>query len=62
MEMPTVRNEIQDEKGRTMYVVMAYRLLTTEELLHAMRYYELKHKRPKPSETVTIITTIGFSD
>lgn len=62
MEMPTVRSEIRDEKGRTLYWVMAYRTLTADELVQAMVFYELKHKRPKPNKPVTIISIIGYDE
>jgi hypothetical protein len=60
MEMPNIRNTIKDERSRITYVVLAYRQLTREEVVDAVRYYQSRQKKkPKPGTEITIITTIG---
>jgi hypothetical protein len=61
MQMPNVRNVLRDPTKQINYEVMAYRALSEQELLMAVRVYlsnTKKSKRPKPGQTVTIYSVI----
>jgi hypothetical protein len=63
MEMPNVRSSLRDEKNGITYHVMAYRQLSSGELMMAVRHYLASRpskQRPKAGDTVTIVTIIGL--
>ncbi len=64
MEQPRVSNTIRDEENGVTYDVVAYRKLSREEIVHAIRHYRAskKAKKPKKGTTVTIVTIIGYDD
>ena len=58
--MPDVDNVIADPARDITYVVKAYRRLTREEMVAAVRAFHLKNrKKLKPGQTVTIVSLIG---
>lgn len=61
MERPSVKNTIVDAEKNITYVVLAYRKLTREEMVLAVRHYWAQKKRPKvkPGGTVTILSIFG---
>jgi hypothetical protein len=63
MELPTIQNILRDNENKIIYHVMAYRSLTREELLLAVRnYLASSKKKPKKGSTITIISIIGASE
>lgn len=64
MEMPKVRNVLNDERAGVRYEVLAYRRLTEGELLTAVRFFlsQRKAKRPKRGTVVTIVSIIGHDE
>lgn len=60
METPNVLNKLTDPKSNVVYEVLAYRKLTKEELMFAVRYYlASRKKRPKKGSVIRIYSTIG---
>lgn len=64
MEQPKVSNPIRDEERDITYNVVAYRKLSQEETVLAVRHYLAgkKSKKPKKGSTITILTIIGYND
>jgi len=64
MEPPSVSNSIRDEKNGITYNVVAYRKLSREEIVLAIKHHRAskKTKKPKKGTTVTIVTIIGYKD
>jgi hypothetical protein len=64
MEQPSVSNPIRDEKNGITYNVVAYRKLSREEIVLAIKHYRAskKTKKSKKGTTVTIVTIIGYND
>lgn len=61
MEMPNVLHEAWNSEHNIRYVVRAYRQLSREEVVQAIRYtlsQTPKRKRPKPGQTLEITTMI----
>jgi hypothetical protein len=63
VEGPNVLSVAVDGERGIRYEVQAYRTLTQEELLLAVRYY-LSHsrKKPKKGSVVRIVSIIGVND
>lgn len=61
IQLPSVRTTLVDPAKKITYHVMAYRSLTRDELLMAVRMYlaQAGRKKPKAGSTVTIGTLIG---
>jgi hypothetical protein len=62
MKPPTFTHPIDDPKAGVRYVVMAYRELSSAEVVQMVRVYWQgckKSKRPKRGTTVTLMTVIG---
>ena len=61
MQMPNVRTTIEDQNLKITFHVMAYRTLSRDEMILAVRHCmsQKKRKRPKPGQEITIISTIG---
>jgi hypothetical protein len=63
---PAVESVLKDKENNSIYSIMAYRKLTYEEMLCAVRYYyQTKHPRRGTwlkNHSVTIITSIGGSE
>lgn len=63
MEQPGVRNVIRDAERKVTFVVMAYRQLTREEMVFAVRaYLSQRRGKPKKGSTVVIVTLFGHED
>ncbi len=64
MEQPQVSNPIRDKEKGVTYNVIAYRKLSREEVVLAIRHYhaQKKQKKPKKGTTVTILTIIGYNE
>ncbi len=63
MDMPTVQNVLTDSEKNIRYEVYAYRALTEEELIFAVRSFLGSTKRkPKQGSCVEIHTVIGLRD
>jgi hypothetical protein len=61
MQLPPVKNAIRDEENKVTYEVLAYRELSYEELVMAIRVYngQKRSKKKDRNCTVQIITMIG---
>lgn len=59
--MPNVRNSLHDRNSEVTYHVMAFRQISRQELLFAVRAYlgSKGKKKPMKGEEITIITLIG---
>jgi hypothetical protein len=64
MELPQVSNPIRDDGKNVTYNVIAYRKLSRNEIVQAVRYYhsQKKTKKLKNGTTVKIVTIIGHND
>lgn len=63
MEMPPLQATIRDPTQGLTYEVCAYRAITRDEAVTAIRLYLASQKRkPKRGSVVRIITTIGTND
>jgi hypothetical protein len=64
MDQPTVINTLIDNEKNITYEVFAYRKLTREELVLAVRHFYAQKKKPrvKPGQTIKIITIIGHNE
>ena len=63
---PTIESVLKDKENKSVYTIMAYRTLTYEEMLCAVRYY-YRTKQPLrgtwlKNHSVTIVTSIGISE
>jgi hypothetical protein len=62
MELPSIPHVIRDPDRKVEYVVLAYRNLTREEVLQAIRAFN-RGKRAAPKDSrITITTTIGANE
>lgn len=63
MEGPNVLSVLTDQTRNVRYEVQAYRALTEQELVFAVRYY-LSHckRKPKKGSVVRIVSIIGAND
>jgi len=63
MQPPNVKHLLIDDKNGVRYRVLAYRKLTREEVLMAVRHYksQRKGKKPKKGTIITIVTVIGYN-
>lgn len=62
MNLPSVKNTLNDPNSGVTYHVMAYRQTTPDELLSAVRHFLASEKpKLKVGKTFTIWTTIGAS-
>lgn len=64
MEMPAVENVINDPTNGLTYRVMAYRVLSREEVIRSVSTHASKQrvKKSKPGTVITILTVIGLND
>jgi len=64
VEQPRVSNPVRDEEKDVTYNVIAYRKLSREETILAIRHYHAQKntKKPKKGITVTILTIIGYNE
>lgn len=63
MEMPSVDNFVHDEERNVKFNIKAYRKLTPEEAITAMRFFYSQRKRkPKKNSQVIIMSLIGLRD
>lgn len=64
MQLPNIKNIIEDPKKGVKYNIIAYRKLSKPEMIEAVRYYhtQKKVKKPKRGNTVNIITITGYDD
>ncbi len=64
MELPQVENILDDQDRNIRYVVRAYRKLSEQELVLAVRAFlsMQRGRRPKRNTTYEIITVIGARD
>lgn len=61
METPNISTKILDPVDNVTYDVRAYRALTRDELVLAVRTHRQRVKRkPKKGSTIVIVTIIGF--
>ena len=65
MDQPHVENVLVDTGRNVTYRVLAYRTLSEDELVQAVRFY-LAHKKgkrpPRKNSTIAIMTIIGIRD
>lgn len=59
MLLPNVPNEFEDRPNGIKFVVMAYRKLSDQEVLQAVRHYGRTQAKPRRGSVVKIISTIG---
>lgn len=63
MEFPKVPNMMRDPKTNITYNVLAYRELSREEVVQAIRVFNsTQKKRPKRNCQIDIISSIGIND
>ena len=63
MESPNVLNVLSDPTKNIRYEVMAYRSLTEQELLFAVRTaISMMKKKPKKNSTYRFVSIIGLRD
>lgn len=63
MEMPNIPHAIKDPNNQVLYVVMAYREISREEAVQAIRAFNAQSGRlPKKGSRITIITTLGAAN
>ncbi len=63
MELPPVQAKLRDKDAGMTYEVCAYREITREEALYAIRAHNAAKKpKPKRGSVVRIITTLGAHD
>lgn len=64
MKQPSVLNALVDKEKNITYEVVAYRKLTREELILAVRHFYSQKKKPKvkPGQKIRIISIIGFNE
>jgi hypothetical protein len=63
MEAPNVSNVLTDPTKNIRYEVMAYRALSEQELLQAVRVaVSMMKKKPKKNTTYRFVTIIGLRD
>jgi hypothetical protein len=62
MKTPNVVTTIVDRERNITYDVFAYRTLTHDELVFAVRHFYAQKKRPKvkPGQRIIIYSVIGF--
>lgn len=61
--MPTVDNFVVDEERNIKFNIRAYRKLTPEEAITAVRFfYSQKKRNPKKNSQVIIMSLIGLRD
>ena len=60
MQMPDVPNVVRDQEKKITYTVMAYRQLSRDECVAAVRYFRStkEGRKLKPNTNYTIYTTI----
>lgn len=64
-DLPAVKNVLVDEENDVRYEVLAYRALSEEELLFAVRYSLASgrpKRKPKCGSVVRLVTLIGHGD
>lgn len=65
MEAPNIKSTLNDKKNAVTYHVLAYRKLSAEEILNAVRAFKRTKqgkKRAKKGSVITIMTIIGYND
>ena len=66
MITPTVESILEDKGRKVVYTVLAYRRLTYDEMLAAVRYfYRVRHPRSATwlrNKRITIVTEIGLEE
>jgi len=64
MEQPNIINTLVDSEKNITYEVVAYRKLSREELVLAVRHFYAQKKKPRvrPGQKVRIISIIGYND
>jgi hypothetical protein len=64
MEQPNIISTLVDQQKKITYEIVAYRKLTKEELILAVRHFYAQKKKPKvkPGQKITIISIIGYND
>ena len=64
MQQPNIKNTIKDDKKDVTYHIMAYRILSKDEMVEAVKMVlsQKAAKTVKKGQVVTIITIIGAND
>jgi len=63
MNTPKIENILRDNENKILYRVMAYRSLSREELLTAVKIFMASSKKKiKRNTTITIISNIGYDE
>jgi uncharacterized protein (DUF433 family) len=64
VQLPNVSNILKDLENDVTYDVIAYRKLSRNEIIQAVRYYnsQKKTKKPKKGTSIKIITIIGYNE
>lgn len=64
MEMPDVKTVATDEQAGVRYEVMAYRKMTDNEMIFAIRMYhsQRRKKKLKKGTLITIMSIIGHNE
>lgn len=63
MERPRIEHEIRDPERNITYIVVAYRTLTQQEVVFAVRAFLTRTRRkPKKNSRIEILTVFGATD
>ena len=64
MQLPDIVNILKDPEKDVTYKIVAYRKLSRDEMVQAVRFYhsQKKKKRPKKGDTIEIITIFGHNE
>ena len=64
IQQPNIKNTIKDDKKDVTYHIMAYRILSKDEMVEAVKMVlsQKAAKTVKKGQVVTIITIIGAND
>lgn len=65
MKPPDIESKLIDQAGGVTYIIKAYRPLSHQEMILAVRHYHAqrdKRRKLKPGSVVTIISIWGLND
>lgn len=64
MDLPDIVSTLVDNEKNITYKVFAFRKLTRDELVLAVRHFYAQKKKPKvrPGQTIKILSTIGHNE
>ena len=59
MEFPSVSTIVPDKENRIVWEILAYRNVTQDEAVFAIRYFLSQNPMPKADSRVRIVTTLA---